>query len=119
MLRVYYEELDGALLPQKVLVRPGIEYGTSKHDVFTPFERFYDDEFHDDLKIITITQAALTRDIFNATTISVDLDQVKKDLYAYSIHPNQLLEADYFLMLMSDIEEVLQMTLHQFFKAEV
>ena len=115
MFRVYYEELDGDLHPQRVLIQPHIQYEISRHELNAPFERFYDEDFHDDLKVLTITQASLARDSFNDTVFHINIEQVKAELYSTGLNPEHVYSADYLLFMMSDLEEIMQMELRHLF----
>lgn len=107
-LGVYYDEMDGQLLPMWMLlpVRTGKEYET--YSINAPFERFYPEDFNETMKIITVTQGALTRCPFVEQQFDIHIPTVKQDLLSQRIPPDSIYEADYFLVRMDDLEEVLQ-----------
>lgn len=115
MLRVYYDEIDGQLNPQWMLVRSNTNSDYVSYTIDSPFERFYQEDFHDEMSIITITSSALTRDPFKDRQFSIHLSTVRKDMEFAELHPDNIYEADYFLIRIDDLEELLHFDVSRYF----
>lgn len=104
---VYYDEIDGLLLPQWILlpIRTNHQYVT--YTVEAPFERFFPEDFHDELPIITVTQGALTKGT-NPYQFNIHLPSVQNDLARMNHFEQTMNESGYFLVRIEDLEEVLQ-----------
>ncbi|WP_062052406.1 hypothetical protein [Bacillus sp. JCM 19034] len=115
-LSVYYDEIDGLLNPQWMLMlipcNTSEEYITVAVDA--PFERFWPEDFHDALSVTTVTQAALTKDPFNNKQFSVHIPTVLSDL-KYQNKSMDIDSIDYFLVRLDDLEELLLMNVRSFF----
>lgn len=79
------------------------------YSVSAPFEKFYPEDFHDELAVVTVTQGAITRCPFVAGQFDIHIPTVKNDLEAKGQHEDNIYNADYFLVRIEDLEEVLQM----------
>lgn len=112
-LSVYYDEIDGKLHPQWLLLPVVTDKQYVTYSIEAPFQRFYSEDFHESLKLITVTQAALVKDPFNPNCFSVHMPQIINDLDVTPI--GNLDEADFFIVQMSDLEEVLQMSVYERF----
>lgn len=114
-LSVYYEEIDGLLLPLWLLVPARTVKDYETYSVEAPFERFYPEDFHDELAIVTITQGALTRCPFIEHQFDIHIPTVKTDLQ-FSGKPSDVLDsAKFFLIRIDDLEELLQFSLRKHF----
>lgn len=107
--------MDGKLYPMWMLlpVRTENEYET--YTIDAPFERFYPEDFSDTLKIVTVTQAAITRCPFVEQQFDIHIPTVQKDLLAQEKSADEIYDADYFLVRMDDLEEVLQFDIRESF----
>lgn len=108
MLRVYYDEIDGQLNPQWMLVQTKTDSDYVSYTIDSPFERFYQEDFHDEMSIITIAAGSLTRDPFKDRQFSVHIPTVKIDLEYNKLSSNSIYNTDYFLIRIDDLEELLQ-----------
>ncbi|MFK3937541.1 hypothetical protein ACI2JA_08515 [Alkalihalobacillus sp. NPDC078783] len=109
-MKVYYEEIDSQLFPQWLLL-PATSLDTSLTvQIDAPFERMEPEDFHDDLTVVTVTQAALAIRSIDETHFVLHTDQVKNDLETHI--PDSI---DYFLIRLEDLEEVLQMSVKPYF----
>lgn len=107
-LSVYYDELDGQLYPVWMLLPARTDEEYINYSIEAPFERFYPEDFHDDLKIVTVTQAALTKCPLVEQQFNIHIPAIKQDLISQDIPVDTIYNADYFLVRMDDLEEVLQ-----------
>lgn len=114
-LSVYYEEIDGLLLPLWLLVPARTVKDYETYSVEAPFERFYPEDFHDDLSLVTITQGALTRCPFIDGQFDIHIPTVKTDLNSNGKPSDSLNSANYFLIRIDDLEELLQYSLRKHF----
>lgn len=109
-MKVYYEELDGELFPQWLLVPATKNSGTLSFNLTSPFERIEAEDFHDELTIVTVTQAALAIRPLDDTHFVLYTDQITSDL---DVHiPDAV---DYYLIRLEDLEEILQMSVRPYF----
>lgn len=108
MLRVYFDEIDGYIYPQWLLAAAKTDSEYIKYTIDSPFERFYSEDFHDEMSVITIAAGSLTRDPFKDRQFSVHIPTVKQDLEFNKIPSNNIYNADYFLIRIEDLEELLQ-----------
>lgn len=108
-LSVYYDEIDGELNPTWILLPAKTSEEYENYSIEAPFERFYPEDFHDCLNIVTVTQGAMTKCPFIDMQFDIHIPTVKQDLLAQGKHGDSIYEADYFLVRMDDLEEVLQM----------
>lgn len=113
-LGVYYEERDGELLPTWLLLPIQKEQECYTYHLMAPFERV--DDFHDSLSTITVPMSALTRGPFDHCDICIHLPTLKQELFLLGYNLNSLSEADYFLLQMADIEELLQFEVARIYK---
>ncbi|MBP3950296.1 hypothetical protein [Bacillus suaedae] len=65
--------------------------------------------------MITITQGALMRDPFNDNEFSIYIPRVIADLTANGGNLEHLHQAEYFLVRMDDLEEVMQMNIRRLY----
>lgn len=114
-LKVYYEEIDGEIRPMWMLLPARTEKEYETYTINAPFERFYPEDFYDSLKIITVTQAAMTRNPYVDQQIQIHIPTVQSDLCKQGIYQNAIYDADYFLVRMDDLEEVLQFDIRNVF----
>ena len=56
-MKVYYEEMDGQLFPQWLLLPATSLHAPLSVQLDAPFERMEAEDFHDDLTVVTVTQA--------------------------------------------------------------
>ncbi|MCM2677739.1 hypothetical protein [Alkalicoccobacillus plakortidis] len=115
MLRVYYDEIDGQINPQWMLVSAITNDEYVSYTIDSPFERFYQEDFHDEMSIVTVNSAALTRDPFKDRQFSVHIPSVKKDMEFAKLHPDNIYEADFYLIRVADLEELLQFDVSKYF----
>lgn len=114
-LSVYYDEIDGELYPERLLLPIPADKQHVTYSIEAPFERFYSEDFHDSIKIATVTQAALRRDPFNANCFSISISQVIRDLKMNNNYTESLNDMDYFIIQMADLEELMQMNVRDRF----
>ncbi|MDQ0207465.1 hypothetical protein [Alkalicoccobacillus murimartini] len=112
-MKVYYEELDGNLLPQWLLLPAPNTFGSLTVNLSAPFERMEAEDFHDELTIVTITQAALAIRPADQNQFILHTDQASKDLEV-----SMPADIDYYLIRLEDLEEVLQMNVRSFFNSD-
>ncbi|NEU29263.1 hypothetical protein GN156_00495 [bacterium LRH843] len=113
-IRVYYDDIDGNLNPQWILL-PIQNKETAAYSIDAPFERFWPEDFHDSLAVLTVTQAALLRDQSNLRNFSIFIPRVLEDLTSASSNNSLLHEAEYFLVRLDDLEEVMKMDVRRCF----
>ncbi|MCJ8008941.1 hypothetical protein ACFFF5_21240 [Lederbergia wuyishanensis] len=116
-MKIFYEEIDGMLNPKLMIIPFSAETQTHRVqvDVEASFEQMYSDDFHDDFKALTITQGEMLRDHFKETTFLIDIKLVEQSLLKQEIYPELIYEIDYFVMLIDDVEELLQMDVRRFY----
>lgn len=113
-LGVYYDEIDGQFYPMWMLLPTRTDEEYVNYSVEAPFERFYPEDFGE-LKIVTVTQAALTRSPFVKQQFHIHIPTVQSDLCNLGMDINAINDADYFLVRMDDLEELLQFDVRKFF----
>ncbi|OLS34187.1 hypothetical protein BTR22_19045 [Alkalihalophilus pseudofirmus] len=113
--KVYYEDIDGELHPIWFLLKIDTSERFARYTVDAPFERFWPEDFHDSMSVITVAQAALVRDPFDSKIFSINLNQVIEDLEAQQANASQLHEASYFLVRIDDLEELLQLSVRELY----
>lgn len=110
-IRVYYDELDGKLYPKLILLPNQPVYQQKLHNLQytlqSPFERMHQEDFHDDLKIISVSQGALKQSLEATYQFHLNLEQLKKDLEHMHHDPDAVYETDYFSVLVDELEELL------------
>ncbi|MEC2073201.1 hypothetical protein [Alkalihalophilus marmarensis] len=107
-LKVYYDEIDGELQPKWVMLPwSEAEHHVRTYSVEAPFERFYQEDFHDDLKLVSVTQGALTQCPFIDHQFDINLQQVQRDLIRQDHDPEAVYETNYYVVLVDDLEELL------------
>lgn len=114
-MKVFYDDIDGDLYPKLLIVPAATGADHVSFDITAPFERMYSEDFHDDFKGLTITQGEMLRDHVTETTVLIDLEMVKHFMMKREINPAMLYDVDYFVMLLDDIEELLQMDIRRFY----
>lgn len=113
---VYYEDIDGQLQPQWLLVPAFASEEAPSYSLTAPFERFYPEDFNDHHMILSVSQGALMKNPAASSHFSIHLPTVQRDLTVNG-HPAQAIYgADFFLIRMEDLEEVLQMDVRGCFK---
>lgn len=110
-IRVYYEESDGQLQPKLVLL-PNYVHSNETDNEFSyiiegPFERFHQEDFHDDLKTISLSLGVLKLSMLSELMFTIDIQQLQADLAHMSYDPDVVYEADYFIVLVDDLQELL------------
>jgi hypothetical protein len=113
--KVYYENIDGEVNPIWMLLKANTSEDYVTYTVDAPFERFWPEDFHDSMAVITVTQAALNLDLFNEKEFSVNIPQVISDLTDNRDKMEYLHEADFFLVRFDDLEELLQMNVRRLY----
>ncbi|KMK77712.1 hypothetical protein [Alkalihalobacillus pseudalcaliphilus] len=113
-LSVYYDEMDGELQPQWMLLPADFSGTYATYSLNMPYQRFYMEDFHDDLAIITVTQASLTKDAFYPHGYAIHIEQLRQDLRQNG-QSTSIEHADYFLVRFDDLEDVLQMSVRNQF----
>ncbi|WYP26821.1 hypothetical protein NSQ54_01510 [Alkalihalobacillus sp. FSL W8-0930] len=111
-MKVYYEEMDGQLFPQWLLLPATSLHAPLSVQLDAPFERMEAEDFHDDITVVTVTQAALAIRAIDETHFVLHTDQVKNDLETHI--PDSV---DYYLIRLEDLEEVLQMNVKPYFSS--
>lgn len=114
-LSVYYDEIEGELLPVWLLLPVQNEKEYETYTINAPFERFFQEDFHDAMKLVTVTQAALTRCPFINQQFNIHIPTLKNDLLSQQLSPEQIYHADYFIVRLEDLEELLQMNIREQF----
>ncbi|WP_100372156.1 hypothetical protein [Bacillus sp. FJAT-45037] len=107
-MKVFYEEIDGSQQPKLLIVPASKSDQTATYEVCGPFERFYTEEFHDEFRGLTVTLGELLRVRDKPMTFSISLLAVKTFLLQRYGSSDVLDEIDYFVLLIDDIEELLQ-----------
>lgn len=114
-MKVFYDDIDGKLYPKLVLLPISKENEFFLYNLESPFERFYQEDFHDDLMLITVSQGALKQNPFLDNGINIDTEQLKTDLLNQEYDPEAIFHADYFVILIDDLEELLQFEIRRHF----
>lgn len=114
-LSVYYDDIDGELYPQRLLLPIKTDEERVTYSIEAPFERFYPEDFHDSIMLATVTQAAMIRDPFDDKCFSISIPQVISDLKMNSNYTESLNDMDYFIIQMADLEELMQMNVRERF----
>ncbi|WYU50009.1 hypothetical protein MHH67_11460 [Bacillus sp. FSL K6-0047] len=112
-LGVYYEERDGELLPMWLLLPVDLRKEYVTYNLMAPFDRI--DDFHDYLSAVTVTMNALTKGPFDPYDITIHVATVRKELILTGYNPEQLNDADYFILQMVDVEELLQLEVRRLY----
>ncbi|MFD2704043.1 hypothetical protein [Salibacterium lacus] len=109
---VYYEEIDGELQAKWVLVKTDGEQRGSLlfYTVPESVECFYEEDFAD-LAILSVDMGELVRDPFDDASFAINIGMVQSRLESSGYDPAMLDEAEYFIMLVEDLEEVMSMDL--------
>ncbi|MFZ4452049.1 hypothetical protein [Salibacterium aidingense] len=113
---VYFEEIDEELQAKWVLVKTnGEQRGALRfYKVSQPVERFYEEDFAD-LAILSIDMGELVRDPFDDYSFAVNTELVQSRLESSGYDPAMLEKAEYFIMLVEDLEEVMSVDLNLLF----
>ncbi|MBP3951165.1 hypothetical protein [Bacillus suaedae] len=108
-LRVYFDEIDGALHPKTVLLPNMLkeEQELTSYTLQSPFERFYPEDYHDELKVVSVSQGALRQCPFYEHQFDLDVEQLKKDIARMQHDPDAIYETDYFAVMVDDLQELL------------
>lgn len=114
-LRVYYDDIDGALHPQWMLVPCNTSEDFATYSLDAPFERFWPEDFHDSMSVVTVSQASLVRDPFRDKDFLINVVQTLEELKANGGNIEFFNESEYFLVRMDDLEEIMQMQIRQFY----
>lgn len=112
-LGVYYEDRDGELLPMWLLLPVDLRQEYVTYNIMAPFERI--DDFHDSLSAVTVTIGALSKGPFDPYDITIHIPTVRKELFLTGYNPEHLNEADYFILQMADVEELLQLEVRRLY----
>ncbi|WP_100406636.1 hypothetical protein [Bacillus solitudinis] len=115
MLSVYYDEIDGGFYPQWMLLPADTGEEYANYSIEAPFERFWPEDFHDSMTVVTVTQASLVRDPFNEKNFSVHIPSVVDDLTKNGGNMEHINDSQYFLVRFDDLEELLQMNVRRFY----
>ena len=117
-LRVYYEEIDDELFPMWILLPVHTNNEYESYTIEAPFERFFPEDFHDELINITVSLGALTK---GATTnqFSIHIPTVRRDLISGNHQAEMIDEADNFLIRMVDLEELLQFDVRMYINTSI
>ncbi|RSL32769.1 hypothetical protein D7Z54_13560 [Salibacterium salarium] len=115
---VYYEEIDGELQPKWVVVeaKQPSEGSIVFYSINQPYDRFYPEDFHDDLFVLSIDIGELLQDPFSNHQFGINIDLVETRLKQNGINPEAIYHAEYFIMLCDDLQEVVH--LPTYFKEE-
>ncbi|WP_144559933.1 hypothetical protein [Shouchella miscanthi] len=113
-LGVYYEERDGQLLPIWLLLPVQMEDDYVTYNLIAPFERIED--FHDSLSAVTVTMSTLSKGIFDPYDITIHVPTVQKEIHLAGYDPERINEADYFILQMADVEEILQLDVKRLYQ---
>ncbi|ARK28738.1 hypothetical protein [Halalkalibacter krulwichiae] len=105
-LKIYYDDIDGELIP-KLAMLPRQADELLSYSVEGPYERFYQEDFHDDLKLLSVSQGALTSCPFHDHQFDINLEQLKRDLERLEHDPEAVYETDYYVVLVDDLQELL------------
>ncbi|GAF64301.1 hypothetical protein BTS2_1193 [Bacillus sp. TS-2] len=106
---IYYDEIDGHLYPQWLLLPADFTHSYCTYTLSMPYERFFQEDFHESLAFITVPQGCLTRSSQQPTHYSINIEQLKKDILSRYSDSNQSLDTiQYFLITIDDLEEILQ-----------
>ncbi|SFP09278.1 hypothetical protein [Salibacterium halotolerans] len=110
---VYFDEIDGDLHAKWVLLEARVPedehtvYYSTNQDV----ERFYPEDFHDDLKALSISMNELVNDFFDDHRFGININLVKKRLHKSKLSTENIYELDYFILLCDDLEELAEINL--------
>lgn len=115
-MKIFYDEIDGELHP-KLMIVPYSSTDSNRLEInlIGPFERMHPEDFHDDFQGLTISQGEIMRDHFDKLTFLIDLKLVENYLVQNGISPLMMADIEYFVMLIDDIEELLQMDFKRFY----
>ena len=107
-LKVYYDEIDGELIPKWVMMPRIKEKGAVQlFSVESPYARFYQEDFHDELRLISVSQGALKQCPYHDHQFHIDIEQLQNDLLRQDHDPEAVFETDYFVALVDDLQELL------------
>ncbi|MGY4689297.1 hypothetical protein [Salibacterium sp. K-3] len=108
---VYYEEIDGEHQAKWVLVKTDGEQRGSLlfYTVPKSMDHFYEEDFAD-LAILSVDMGELVRDPFDDSSFAINTDMVQCRLERSGHNPSMLEEAEYFIMLVDDLEEVMSVS---------
>ncbi len=114
-MKIFYEDIDGMLNPKLLIVTADHSTERMLIDTTNSFSRMQPEDFHDDFKGLTISQGEMLRDHFKDTTFLIDIKLVKKYMIKQEINPALLYDIEYFVMLLDDVEELLQIDVRRFY----
>ncbi|GAE31912.1 hypothetical protein [Halalkalibacter hemicellulosilyticus] len=112
-LSVYYNEIDGHLYPQWLLLNATMKKEFVSYSINPPFERFHSEDFHDSMSILSVSQGALLRDPVDRTRFSIHIPTVVNDAINNGSNINSIYNASHFLIQIEELEEFLQMNVRE------
>ncbi len=114
-MKIFSEEIDGMAYPKLLIVPANLSAEHVVVDTTASFSRMYPEDFHDDFKALTISQGEMLRDHFKKNTFLIDIKLVKESMIKQEINPTLIYDVEYFVMLLDDVEELLQMDVRRFY----
>ncbi|MFA9459165.1 hypothetical protein ACERJO_20800 [Halalkalibacter sp. AB-rgal2] len=112
-LSVYYNEIDGHLHPQWLLMNASMENEYVSYSISPPFERFHSEDFHDSMSILSVSQGAMVRDPVDRTRFSIHIPTVVNDAVNSGSNINSIYNSSLFLIQIEELEEFLQMNVRE------
>lgn len=117
--KVYYNDIDGELQPMWMILPANVADQSAFYSLNAPFERFYPEDFYDEMKSISISQGELLRSPTDPYAFGISHDLVKRFLMNNGQSPELLYEVDYFIVRIVDLEELMQMDVRRIFLEEI
>ncbi|UOE96041.1 hypothetical protein [Alkalihalobacillus sp. LMS39] len=114
-LRVYFDDSNGILQPLWLLVPVRFSKEYEEYILEGPVDRFFSEDFHDCLSFVSVTQAALLKGP-EPSQFKIHIPTVVDDLNLKGRCGELIGQADYFLIMISDLEEVLHMNMERVYK---
>lgn len=107
--KIYYDEIDGNLHPKWGLLPNFLQEECKEviYSVESPFERFSQEDFNDEMKLVTVSQGALTACPLYNHQFKINIEQLIRDLTRQNHHIDSIYSIDYFVILVDDLEELL------------
>ncbi|MGJ9384298.1 hypothetical protein [Salipaludibacillus sp. CF4.18] len=107
---VYFEEIDGELQPKWLIVKAITDVKCPYYTVNGPFERMLEEDMLD-FHAFTVPLGDMIRDPFKENSIGVPVYKFKADLESKGIDPNLFNDIDYFIMLVDDVQELIEVNI--------
>ena len=117
--KVYYDDVDGVLHPVWALLESNFEDDFVYYSLNAPFERFFPEDFYDDMQSITVTQGDLVRCPVENFSFGISIPMLKRYLQKNHQDPNLVYDVEFFIVRFDDLEELMQFNVRGIFRSEV